>query len=180
MKTFEYRLYTSKEQYQRLLVCLNDSRNLYNEMLEIVKETYYQTGKILRKYDLNKEFKGRGANSVPSSSVQCLADRLDKGFSRFFQYRELGIKAGFPRFKSNRQWRSIDLRQYGKWEDAEITKDQRYLRIPRKLGGLVKIKMHRPLEGRPKTTHLVLRADGYWYALIVCETEPHLSSTLAF
>ncbi len=32
--------------------------------------------------------------------------------------------------------------------------------------------MHRPLEGTPKTVYLVLRADGHWYALIACETEP--------
>jgi putative transposase len=35
-----------------------------------------------------------------------------------------------------------------------------------------KIKLHRLLEGQPKTVHLVYRADGHWYALIVCETEP--------
>ncbi len=34
------------------------------------------------------------------------------------------------------------------------------------------MKLHRPIEGTPKTAHLVLRADGHWYALIVCETEP--------
>jgi putative transposase len=32
--------------------------------------------------------------------------------------------------------------------------------------------LHRPTEGTPKTVHLVHRADGHWYALIVCETEP--------
>jgi putative transposase len=37
---------------------------------------------------------------------------------------------------------------------------------------LLKIKVHRPLEGTPVTAHLVLRADGHWYALIVCETTP--------
>jgi putative transposase len=41
----------------------------------------------------------------------------------------------------------------------------------KKLGASLKIKMHRPLEGTPKTLYLVLRADGHWYALIACETE---------
>ena len=44
------------------------------------------------------------------------------------------------------------------------------------MGHFLKIKLHRPIEGTPKTVHLVLRADGHWYALIVCETE-HLPST---
>jgi putative transposase len=45
--------------------------------------------------------------------------------------------------------------------------------VPKKLGHVLKIKLHRPIEGTPKTVHLVHRADGHWYALIVCETEPH-------
>ncbi len=43
------------------------------------------------------------------------------------------------------------------------------LRVPKKLGSRIKIKQHRPLEGTPKTAHLVLRADGHWYVLIVCD-----------
>ncbi len=48
----------------------------------------------------------------------------------------------------------------------------KHLRVPAKLGKPLKIKLHRPLEGTPVTAHLVLRADGHWYALIVCETTP--------
>ena len=43
--------------------------------------------------------------------------------------------------------------------------------VPKKLGHFLKIKLHRPIEGTPKTVHLVHRADGHWYALIVCEME---------
>ncbi|HEY1387320.1 MAG TPA: transposase [Ktedonobacterales bacterium] len=50
--------------------------------------------------------------------------------------------------------------------------DGKHLHVPAKLGRLLKIKLHRPLEGVPVTAHLVLRADNHWYALIVCETTP--------
>jgi putative transposase len=53
-----------------------------------------------------------------------------------------------------------------------VHKDKKHLIVPKKLGHFLKIKLHRPLEGKPKTVHLVLRADGHWYALIVCEMEP--------
>jgi putative transposase len=43
------------------------------------------------------------------------------------------------------------------------------LHVPNKLGARLKIKLHRPLEGTPKSAHLVLRADGHWYVLIVCD-----------
>ena len=44
-----------------------------------------------------------------------------------------------------------------------------WLRVPKKLGSRLKVKQHRQLEGRPKTAHLVYRADGHWYVLIVCD-----------
>jgi putative transposase len=33
------------------------------------------------------------------------------------------------------------------------------------------------MEGTPQTVHLVLRADGHWYALMVCETLPQTEHT---
>jgi Helix-turn-helix domain len=50
MRTFEYRLYTNKEQQHLLMACLIQSRQLYNEMLQTCKEHYAHTGIFLRKY----------------------------------------------------------------------------------------------------------------------------------
>ncbi|HCJ36253.1 MAG TPA: transposase [Ktedonobacter sp.] len=112
------------------------------------------------------------------SNDKCLADRLTKSLKRFLARKELALKGGFPRFKKGNQWHSIQLRQYGK--DVYLHEDKKHLIIPGKMGKSIKIKVHRSLEGTPKTVHLVLRADGHWYALIVCETPPqteHLPST---
>ena len=138
-------------------------------MLAFLKAQYEQTGKFVSKYDLNKAFKGCGQAS-PATVVQCLSDRLSKALDRFLKGKELGLKVGFPRFKSANQWNSIQLRQYEKGRDAFF--DGKYLQVPKKLGKRLKIKFHRPLEGTPKTCYLVLRADGHWYALLVCETSP--------
>lgn len=150
--------------------CLQESRLIYNEMLTSVKEQYEQKGTFPSKYDLTAQFKGRGGDAVPATTVQMLADRLSKSLKRFLACQELGYKVGFPRFKSSNRWHSIQLRQYGK--DAYVHEDKKHLIVPRKIGGSLKIKLHRPFEGTPKTIHLVLRADGHWYALIVCETVP--------
>jgi len=152
-----------------LMQCLIGSRTLYNEMLEMIKKQYEQDGTFPSKYDLTKTFKGRGGDFVPATTVQCLADRLSKSLKRFLTCKELGIKYGFPRFKKPNQWHSIQLRQYGK--DTHLHEDKKHLMVPAKLGKALKIKLHRPLEGTPKTVHLVLRADSHWYALIVCENE---------
>jgi len=178
MKTFEYRLYPNKEQQHLLMQCLIESRLIYNEMLETVKKQYEEKRTFPSKYDLTAVFKGRGGEQVPATTVQCLADRLSKSLKRFLACKELGLVCGFPRFKKATQWHSIQLRQYGK--DCYLHEDKKHLIIPKKIGHFLKIKLHRPFEGTPKTVHLVLRADGHWYALIVCETTPqtvHFPST---
>ncbi len=173
MRTFEFRLYPNKDQSRLLMACLAESRKLYNEMLETVKAQYAEQGTFPTKYDLTAQFKGRGGEYVPATTVQMLADRLTKSLKRFLEAREVGIPdVGFPRFKKPNRWHSLQLRQYGTSRDAWLDADNKHLHVPAKIGKSLKIKMHRALEGTPKTVHLVHRADGHWYALIVCETEP--------
>src|SRR6266567_84674 len=173
MRTFEFRLYPNKDQSRLLMGCLAESRHIYNEMLETVKAQYAEQGTFPSKYDLTAQFKGRGGEHVPATTVQMLADRLTKSLKRFLEAREVGIPdVGFPRFKKPNRWHSIQLRQYGTSRDVWLDADNKHLHVPAKIGKSLKIKMHRALEGTPKTVHLVHRADGHWYALIVCETEP--------
>ena len=170
MRTFEYRLYPNTKQYSLLMQCLSESRGIYNAMLEAIKVHYEQDETFPGKYDLEAQFKGQGEH-VPATTVQMLADRLSKSLKRFLAAKKHAIAGiGFPRFKKPNQWHSIQLRQYGK--DCYLHEDKKHLIVPKKMGHFLKIKLHRPIEGTPKTVHLVLRADGHWYALIVCETEP--------
>jgi putative transposase len=170
MRTFEYRLYPNKQQQHLLLACLSESRHLYNEMLATLKAHYEQDGTFPTRYDLNKRFAGRGEH-VPASTVQILSDRLSKALKRYLAAKELGMPdVGFPRFKKPNRWHSIQLRQHK--TDFQLASDGKHLSIPKKVGGSIKIKLHRRIEGAPKTAHLVLRADGHWYVLLVCETGP--------
>src|SRR6266516_601081 len=171
MRTYEYRIYPNREQFALLIQCLQESRAIYNEMLETVKAQYEEKQTFPGKYDLGARFKGRGGEQIPATTVQTLADRLSKALKRFHAMRELGKPCGFPRFKSANRWHSIQLRQYGK--DCYLHEDKKHLIVPAKLGKSLKIKLHRLFEGTPKTVYLVLRADDHWYALIVCEHEPH-------
>ncbi len=159
-----------KEQYSKLIACLAESRAIYNGMLETVKAQYEQEGTFPSKYEMEAAFKGLGEH-VPATTVQMLADRLSQSLKRFLAAKKNAIPGiGFPRFKKGNQWHSIQLRQYGK--DCYLHEDKKHFIIPAKIGKSLKIKLHRPLEGTPKTAHLVLRADGHWYVLIVCETVP--------
>jgi transposase len=156
-----------------LMACLRESRAIYNEMLGTLQAQYAESATFPTKYDLTARFKGRGGERVPATTVQTLADRLSKALKRYLQLKDLGLPVGFPRFKTPNRWHSIQLRQYALSRDVWLDDDGVHLHIPAKLGKLVKIKLHRPVEGTPVTAHLVLRADGHWYALIVCETAPH-------
>jgi putative transposase len=171
MRTFEYRLYVNRQQRHKLMACLIESRKLYNEMLATMKQQYEEKGTFPSKYEMNIAFKGRGGQAVPASTVQMLSDRLSKTLKRFLAAKQQNIAGvGFPRFKKPNRWHSIQLRQHQ--TDFALAADGKHLIVPAKLGKSLKIKLHRPLEGTPKTAHLVLRADGHWYALIVCQTEP--------
>jgi putative transposase len=172
MRTFEYRLYPNRAQRQHLMACLVASRAIYNEMLAALKAQYETDGTFPTKYDLTARFKGRGGESVPATTVQTLADRLSKALKRYLQLKDLGVPAGFLRFKTPNRWHSIQLRQYAPTRDVWLDEDGTHLHVPAKLGRLLKLKLHRPLVGIPVTAHLVLRADNHWYALIVCETVP--------
>src|SRR6266700_3875945 len=177
MRTFEFRLYPNKDQARLLMACLAESRTIYNGMLETVKAQYEQDEIFPSKYDLEATFKGQG-DHVPATTVQMLADRLSKSLTRFLAAKKHAIPGiGFPRFKQPNRWHSLQLRQYGK--DCYLHEDKKHLIVPKTVGHFLKSKLHRPIEGTPKTVHLVHRADGHWYALIVCETEPltsHLPS----
>src|SRR6266568_6663846 len=91
MRTFEYRLYPNKEQSRLLMGCLAESRKLYNEMLQEMKQQYEQDGTFPTKYDLTARFKSRGGEHVPATTVQMLADRLTKSRKRYLAAKELGI-----------------------------------------------------------------------------------------
>jgi putative transposase len=171
IKTFEYRLYSTVRQRRLLTACLAESRCLYNEMLQATEEHHENTGEFLFKYALTAQFKGRSGPHVPASTVEMLADRLDKALKRRIIQRGRGKRAGFPRFKGPNRWHSIQLRQWGK----DVSFEEGRLKVPAKLGRNIKVKQHRPLGDEPKTAHLTLRADGHWYVLIVCDVEKLLS-----
>ena len=96
MRTFDYRLYPTRAQRQQLMVCLSESRTIYNEMLAALKEKYEADGAFLTAYDLDLRFKGRGGNLVPATTVQTLADRLSKSLKRYLQLKDQGAPDRLP------------------------------------------------------------------------------------
>jgi len=178
IKTFRYRLYPTKPQEAALFETLRLTRTLYNAGLEQRHEAYRKTGKTLSAYDQQKELTALKAacpefGGVYSHVLQDVLDRLDRAYKSFFSRVKKGAKkAGLPRFKGRDRWDSFKFKQC--WDTARNTwtacgrpvDEGRRINVPRI--GAVRIKLHRPLEGKPKSLQIVLDVDQ-WYAVYTCE-----------
>lgn len=167
------------------------TRTLYNAGLEQRREAYRKAGKTLSAYDQQKELTALKEacpeyNSVYSHVLQDVFDRLDRAYKSFFSRVKQGAKrAGFPRFKGQDRWDSFKFKQCwdnkkNDWTTCGKPVDAgRRINVPKI--GTVKIKLHRPLEGKPKSLQIVLDVDQ-WYAVYTCEvtgqTLPEMGSSV--
>jgi putative transposase len=102
---------------------------------------------------------------VHSQVLQNVALRLDLAFQAFFRRMRTGEKPGYPRFRGRGRYDSLTFPQppVGCRFDAE----ERRVRIANV--GLVKVVLHRPLEGTPKTATISQSSMGKWYVCFSCE-----------
>ena len=101
--------------------------------------------------------------SFTATSFRSLFD-LDKAFQAFFRRVKAGETPGYPRFKGRDRFDSFGLKEYGNG----FKLDGRRLRITGI--GRVRVRWHRPIEGRIKTIR-IRRQAGEWYACFACEVE---------
>jgi len=167
LKSFKYRLYPNKNQTKTIDKTISLCHFLYNVMLEH-RKTCYKRGKSINKYDqilelpsIKKEFPEY--NDIYAQVLQNVVNRLDRSYQNFFRRVKHGEKPGFPRFQSYKKYNSFTYPQGGFW----IT-DNNKLRLS-KIGD-IKIKLHRPIEGKIKTCTIVCKNDKY-YACFSCEIE---------
>jgi putative transposase len=165
VKTFEYRLRPNRKQAEALMEVLIASRKLYNAGLEELVTHFQETGSHLHRYEHDKQHGKAAHPDLPAVVVDTTLDRLHRSFGHFFRGLRGGRKVGFPRFKRENRWNTIQLR------DCQHTLTGSYFHAPRQCGGDIRVNVHQPLEGRFKFGRLVLRPSG-WYLQCVCETEP--------
>lgn len=108
IRTYKSRVKLSKAGHERLEKIFAMSAELYNAGLESRIDCYERTGKGRSYFDQCKELTQVRAElpefeAVSSIVFRGVLSRLDKAYKRFFK------RGGFPRFKSNRRWRSIEI-----------------------------------------------------------------------
>lgn len=169
-KMFQYRIFPTKKQVRALNNTLEECRWLYNHLLEKRRDAWEQEGKSLSLYQQQETFSILKAErpslkSVHSQVLQNVAVRIDLAMKAFFRRCKAGEKPGYPRFRGKGRYDSFCFPQSG----FRITHDNRVCLS--KIGS-IRMKYHRPVQGKVKTLTIHQSSTGKWYASFSCEMEP--------
>jgi len=176
-KNFQYRIYPTKKQVQKLDETLDECRWLYNHLLETRKTAYAQTGEGLTCYGQITTFpllkaERPSLKKVHSQVLQNVAVRIDLAFKAFFRRVKAGETAGYPRFRGHDRYDSFCFPQSG----FSITHDDR---VTLSKIGSIKMVYHRPIKGSIKTCSIHKSRTGKWYVSFSVECEPERLPPLA-
>lgn len=159
------RLDPTTEQKEILSQHFGCSRWWWNYALNLCIETYKETGFGLTRVALNKclpqlkrQAQTQWLSDCYSQVLQATTLNLTTAYKNFFDGR-----ARYPRFKSKKGKQSIQYPQSVKVVNG-------CLKFPGRVG-IVKTKLHRPIEGKIKTVTISMTPSGKYYAAVLVELE---------
>jgi putative transposase len=171
-KTFKYKLLPTPEQARVLERVLWRCRDLYNAGVEERKAAWeqcrvsvtfaMQSAQLPAIKGVRPEYQ-----AIHSQVLQDVLHRVDKTFQAFFRRVTHGETPGYPRFQGKDRYTSFTYPQVGEHGGAVL--DGSLLSLAKV--GRLRLRLHRPLEGIPKTVTISREADG-WYACISCAEVP--------
>jgi len=169
MKTYQYRLYPTRNQLNTFNNSLELCRQLYNIALSQRITCYKKYNKSLNYYDQANQLKElkeyfEEYRLIYSQVLQDVFKRLDKAFKNFFRRIKRSETPGFPRFKGYDRYDSLTYPQFNlKIQDNKIY-------VPKI--GYVKIKFHRnfPKDVKIKTA-TIKKSHNKYYVNIAFETQ---------
>jgi len=169
-KTFRYKLNPTPEQERLLERTLMLCRHVYNAAIGERREAWRMRGVSVTYYQQKAELPGIKEvmpeyGEVHSQVLQDVVLRVDRAFQAFFRRLQQGQTPGSPRFHGPDRYSSFTYPQYGNG----ATLDGGVLCLSK--AGRILIRLHRPLEGTPKTLTINREADG-WYVCISCADVP--------
>lgn len=166
-RSFKYKLYPNRAQVTAMEELLETHRRLYNSALEQRKTAYETGGLSVSYFDQTKwlkEIRPQSAylSGANVSSLRRTLRRLDHAFSGFFRRAKNSEKPGYPRFRGRGRFNSVEFVLNN---GARVTSEGR---VYFQGIGAIKVKLHRPVEGRVKTIRFSRQADG-WFVVFSCE-----------
>jgi putative transposase len=170
-KTFKFRLFVTKAQDKLLTAQLSEACRLYNACLQERRDAWRINRESVNYYTQANQLKEiRAAGDLTLANYCACQDvlrRVEKTFKAFFARVKRKTKAGFPRFKSHTRFDSITFPSYG--NGCKLINSKLRLQGV----GLIKVKLHRAVEGTIKTV-TVKREAGRWFACfsVECKAVP--------
>src|SRR5437867_11784870 len=161
-KTFQYRLYPTREQEAKMQATLDGCRWLYNHLLEARKTAWEQRQETLGLYDQHATLPALkvarpSLATVHSQVLQNVAVRIDLAFKAFFRRVKAGEEPGYPRFRGCDRYDSFCYPQAP--SGCKLNGD----RLTLSGIGTVKAVLHRPIEDAVKTCCVRRASTGKWY-----------------
>ncbi len=174
MKAFKYRLYPTRRQRDTLQFTLDRNRELYNAGLEERREAWrmsrvsisyeMQSAQLPEIKEIRPEYK-----EIYSQILQDTLKRVHRAFKNFFRRVKKGEKAGYPRFQGYDRYDSFCYPQIEKLKGNPTVRIENGKVVLPKIGH-IKVKQHRPMEGKAKTA-TIKREGEHWYVVFACEVE---------
>jgi putative transposase len=171
-RSYKFRLRPTARQHVALQTCLDVHRRLYNAALEERLTAWRRHRVSVRYEDQSAQLKEIRAicpeqSRWSFSSQQATLRRLNKAFEGFFRRVKLDQKPGFPRFRSEHRFDSVEWPRDGDGCRFKPEHGQVYLQGL----GTLKVSMHRPVEGVVKTVS-VKREGRRWFLILSCDNVP--------
>ncbi len=161
VKSYRYRLFPTKSQVRILKRQLELCRQVYNDTLAYRKEAWEKEQRQVDRFETQNRLPQLKIDhpeyrEIHSQTLQNVVLRVDLAFRAFFRRVQAGEKPGYPRFKGKGRYDSITYPQSG----FGLHSGKLHLS---KIGD-IKIKLHRPIEGKIKTCIIRRMPTGKWFA----------------
>jgi putative transposase len=169
-KAFQYRLYPTGAQEAKMNATLSECRWLYNHLLEARITAWEESHVSLGLYDQHATLPALKVDrpslaTVHSQVLQNVALRIDLAMKAFFRRVKAGEQPGYPRFRGRDRYDSFCYPQAP--SGCKLNGD----RLTLSGIGTVRVVLHRPLVGTPKTCCVRRSPTGKWYVTFSCEVE---------
>lgn len=161
LKSYRYRLYPTKAQRRTLERQLDLCRQVYNDTLAYRKNAWEKEQRQVNRFETQNRLPQLKVDhpeykEVHSLTLQNVVLRVELAFNAFFRRIKSGENPGYPRFKGRGRYDSITYPQSGFGVDSG--------KLHLSKIGDIKVKLHRPIEGKIKTCTVRRMPTGKWFA----------------
>ena len=164
-RSYKFLLQPTSRQTVALEKLLSLHRELYNAALEERRGAWQWEKRSVSYFDQSRELTELGSvrpDTLAFGVTVCRGTlkRLDRAFQAFFRRCKAGQTPGFPRFKGRGQFDSLQWEDRNGWTLYEDSKRLRLHGI-----GHVKVRLHRPIRGTPKTITVRREGKRFWVSV---------------